>query len=97
MPVNWGLETEKWRRLLRPELVLSFRRARAGIFTGISVSLFTPNRIGEYGGRLLLIPAAKSWLGLAATLIGNMAQWVVLLLGGLWGAVVVGLDRSRMG
>lgn len=90
MPFNWSLETEKWRILLRPELELPFRRALAGILTGISVSLFTPNRIGEYGGRLLLIPAEKSWLGLAATLVGNMAQWVVLLLGGLWGATTVG-------
>lgn len=90
MPLNWGLETEKWRILLRPELILPFRRALAGILTGISVSLFTPNRIGEYGGRLLLIPADKSWLGLAATLTGNIAQWIILLIGGLWGAAMVG-------
>lgn len=92
MPLNWGLETQKWRILLRPELELPFRRALAGILTGISVSLFTPNRIGEYGGRLLLIPAEKSWLGLAATLTGNIAQWVILLVGGIWGATMVGPD-----
>lgn len=92
MPLNWGLETEKWRRLLRPELELSFRRALYGILAGISVSLFTPNRIGEYGGRLLMIPADKSWLGLTATFIGSMAQWIILLLGGLWGVATVGPD-----
>ena len=92
MPLNWGLETEKWRSLLRPELELPFGRALASILAGISVSLFTPNRIGEYGGRLLLIPASKSWLGLAATFIGSMAQWIVLLIGGFWGLTMVGLD-----
>lgn len=92
MPVNWGLETLKWQYLLRPELDLPFGKALRSILAGISVSLFTPNRIGEYGGRLLLIPASKSWLGLSATFIGSVAQWVVLLLGGCWGITTVGLD-----
>lgn len=92
MPLNWGLETLKWRYLLQPELYLSFSTAMRSILAGISVSLFTPNRIGEYGGRLLMIPASKSWLGLSATFIGSLAQWVVLLLGGCWGMATVGLD-----
>lgn len=92
MPLNWGLETYKWRYLLQPELHLPFFTALRSILAGISVSLFTPNRIGEYGGRLLLIPASKSWLGLSATFIGSVAQWVVLLLAGCWGIATVGLD-----
>lgn len=92
MPVNWLLETAKWRYLLRPELDLPFGKALRSILAGISVSLFTPNRIGEYGGRLLLIPASKSWLGLSATFIGSVAQWVILLLAGCWGITTVGLD-----
>lgn len=92
MPVNWGLETIKWRYLLLPELRLSFQGALVSVLAGISVSLFTPNRIGEYGGRLLLIPSSKSWLGLSATFVGSLAQWVALLLGGSWGLSLVGLD-----
>lgn len=92
MPLNWVLETIKWRALLRPELELPFRRALACVLAGISVSLFTPNRVGEYGGRLLGIPAGQSWLALAATFIGSMAQWVALLLGGLWGLASIGPD-----
>lgn len=92
MPVNWGLETLKWRFLLAPTLQISLRQALKGILAGISVSLFTPNRIGEYGGRLLMIPAAYSWLGLSATFVGSMAQWIALLIGGCWGIAIVGLD-----
>jgi hypothetical protein len=92
MPLNWGLETFKWRYLLQPTLSLSFGEAVRSILAGISVSLFTPNRIGEYGGRLLLIPASHSWLALSATFVGSVAQWVVLLLAGCWGVLTVGLD-----
>src|SRR5690606_10186722 len=60
MPFNWLTETLKWTTLLKP-VTLPWRRALAGILSGVTLSLFTPNRIGEYGGRILYVPPADRW------------------------------------
>lgn len=52
LPINWLLEIEKWRTLLRINPVPSRWILMKAVFTGITFSLFTPNRIGEYGGRV---------------------------------------------
>ena len=92
LPVNWILETQKWRSLLWPFWKITFRRAFSGVMAGVSLSLFTPNRIGEYGGRLLAVPARYNWHAVMAALVGNLAQLLVLIGGGLVGALyVVGL------
>lgn len=90
VPFNWILETEKWRSLLRPHLHLSFARALRAVLSGISLALFTPNRIGDYGGRILWVPSEHIWRALTATLISSTAQWVALLLGGGWGLILIG-------
>lgn len=89
LPVNWSLETQKWRYLLSPFLKLSFRRAFSGIMAGVSLALFTPNRVGEYGGRLLAVPARYNWHAVMAALVGNLAQLLVLIGAGLIGALYV--------
>src|SRR5688500_12741182 len=51
MPVNWLLETWKWHSYLSVHARVNFARAFKAVTGGIPLSLFTPNRIGEYGGR----------------------------------------------
>lgn len=85
MPFNWGLEAIKWRRLLREFMAISFVQALSGVLSGVTVSLFTPNRIGEYGGRILQVEARHNWKAVVATLVGSLSQQMVLLAGGLAG------------
>ena len=84
MPVNWLLETQKWRALLRPLADVSMGRALRVVLIGLTGSLFTPNRIGEYGGRLLLLPPDQRHRALYATLLGAFSQWLVLIGLGAW-------------
>jgi len=74
MPGSWILEAKKWKLLMRPALKMSFRRALGAVLGGLSLSLFTPNRIGEYGGRILFVPAKYNWRAVIATLVGSFAQ-----------------------
>jgi hypothetical protein len=74
MPCNWFMETAKWRTLMQPGINLSWRRAIAGILSGITLSLFTPNRTGEYGGRILYVDAPFRWRAVIASLTGSFAQ-----------------------
>lgn len=87
MPVNWGLESEKWRRLLRGFWRVAPWPAFRAVAAGITLSLFTPNRVGDYGGRVLAVPAAHNWQAVMATMAGNMAQLIALLSGGLAGTL----------
>lgn len=73
--INWSLETVKWRLLVNRLDQISFFRAFLGILLGISFSLFTPNRLGEYGGRVLVLKHHRI-AAIVSTLIGSYSQIV---------------------
>ncbi|MEO9004181.1 MAG: hypothetical protein ABI288_05570, partial [Ginsengibacter sp.] len=52
---NWGFEARKWQVLLKPLQKMSFFRAYKSVLSGLALSLNTPNRMGEYGGRILYV------------------------------------------
>lgn len=87
MLVNWGIEARKWQILVRPLEPVPFRRAFGAILTGVSVSVSTPNRIGEYGGRMLYLSNASKLKSIAATIVGSYSQIIATLLFGLAGGL----------
>lgn len=88
MPFNWLLETLKWQPFLRPYDTISLKKAFFAVLAGISFALFTPNRVGEYAGRLFFVRPQNHWKSLLINAVGGIAQYLVLLsggvLGGLW-------------
>jgi len=85
IPINWAFETLKWQVLIKDFEKLSFRKSYQAILSGITFSLFTPNRIGEYGGRILLVKPENNWKAVIATLVGSFSQLLVLLSCGILG------------
>ena len=85
VPVNWGFETRKWHVLIRKFTNYSFWQVYAATLAGVTVSIFTPNRVGEYGGRILLVEAKDNWNAAIATVVGSFSQLLVLLSMGLLG------------
>jgi uncharacterized membrane protein YbhN (UPF0104 family) len=88
MPFNWLAETQKWYQFVRiyePEM--SRWRAVRAVLAGVSVSLFTPNRVGEYGGRILFVRPENHWKAIIANLVGNFSQFLVLLSAGAIGVL----------
>ncbi|RZK43542.1 MAG: hypothetical protein EOO90_02990 [Pedobacter sp.] len=77
MFVNWGLEAMKWRQLIRKVEILTLWRAIESVFCGLTWAIFTPNRIGEYGGRVFFLSPKRRALGVVAMAIGNIGQLVV--------------------
>ena len=61
MFVNWGVESLKWQFLMNKVERISFLKAYEAIFSGISVSIFTPNRMGEWFGRVFIMKKANPW------------------------------------
>jgi uncharacterized membrane protein YbhN (UPF0104 family) len=85
---NWGLEARKWQLLVKPLQYISFIRAFSAVLSGVSFSINTPNRIGEYGGRVLYLRNNRSKLkGIAATMVGSFSQLIVTIIFGLIGLI----------
>lgn len=85
MPFNLAFETLKWLEFTRIFYKMPFRQAFQAVLAGMSFAIFTPNRLGEYGGRLLLLKVENRWQGAASMLLGSYCQWMVLLFVGLVG------------
>jgi hypothetical protein len=86
MLVNWGLEAFKWRRLLRKIENLSLWRSVESVFCGLTLAVFTPNRIGEYGGRVFFLSPKRRIIGIVAMAVGNIGQMV---LTNIFGAISI--------
>ncbi len=87
VPANWLAEVQKWRPFVaRYEPMPLWRGARA-VLAGTSIALFTPNRVGEYGGRILFVQPENHWKALLVHFVGSLSQYVVLLAGGTMGAL----------
>lgn len=86
-PLNWGFEAAKWRLLIRRIERLSIWRALGATYVGITLGMFTPNRIGEYGGRVLSLKNEHRLGAIAPSLGGSLAQILCTLLFGILGAL----------
>ena len=82
MLLNWFLEALKWRFLIAKIEKVSIKRSLRAIFSGITVSAFTPNRIGEYGGRVFCLEKADRIQAVLITVIGSMAQLLTTIVFG---------------
>ena len=78
--VNWGFEAIKWKTLVDKFHHVSFITSFKAILAGTSVSLWIPNRTGEYIGRVLYVPEGARVKGILATLIGSAAQLIITLI-----------------
>lgn len=82
MLLNWSIEALKWRVLVREVERMPFVRAFAAVVAGTSIGLITPNRVGEFAGRVLFLRPDHRVRGAFATLLGSIAQFVVTVLVG---------------
>lgn len=77
MLCNWFLEVVKWKYLSRNLESLSYWKALQSVFCGLTWAIFTPNRIGEYGGRVLLLQPQNRARGAVLMGVGLFAQLVL--------------------
>lgn len=82
MPINWSLEALKWKLLLKNKEKISFIVAIKAVLSGASISAVSPNRIGDYFGRIFVLKNTKFWEGVFITLIGSYAQTITTLIFG---------------
>ncbi len=89
MPVNWGLETWKWYILVNKFQPLSFQKAFESVLSGLSLAVNTPNRIGEYGGRVVYLQPDFRLKGVALTLVTSVGQLLITLVCGFFALLIL--------
>ena len=86
MFANWFLEAAKWKYLMQRIEKISFYRAIESVFCGLTLAIFTPNRLGEYGGRVFFLSPKRRIVGVVAMAVGNIGQ---LVLTNIFGAIAL--------
>ncbi len=80
--VNWGIEARKWQLLMSPLQRMNFITAFKSVLCGVTMSLNTPNRIGEYGGRILFVKEGYRLQSIPLSIAGSMAQLIITMFMG---------------
>ncbi len=92
MLVNWGIEAFKWKISVKKIQEVSFMKAFKAVLSGVSFSVSTPNRVGEYLGRLLYMDAGNKLKTISITIVGSISQLIITLLMGCIGLLVMRRD-----
>ena len=90
MFINWGIEAYKWMLAVKQIQHISFLKATMAVFSGLAFSISTPNRVGEYLGRVLYMNEGKRIKAVSLTIVGSMSQLIITVLMGLAGLFFLG-------
>ena len=90
IPLNWLLESAKWKEVLSKIQVLSLWQAIKSVLIGLTSGFFTPNRVGEPVGRAMLLADGNKTKGVFCSLICTLAQSFATLFFASIACVVVG-------
>ncbi len=83
--LNWALETLKWKTLASTVHKIAFKTALKQSLASLTVSLATPNRIGEYGAKALFFQKSDRKKILLLNFFSNTAQLAATVLFGIVG------------
>jgi hypothetical protein len=89
MFANWSIETIKWKLSVQRIQKVDFFTAFKAVLSGVSVSVTTPNRVGEYLGRVLYMNEGNRLKAISLTITGSISQLIVTLIMGFTGLMIL--------
>lgn len=87
--LNWIFEIMKWKSLASTIQKIDFKTALKQSLAALTVSLATPNRIGDYGAKALFFEKAKRKRVLLLNLYSNAIQLLTTIVVGIIGLLYV--------
>ena len=94
--INWGIEARKWQLLMRPVQEMRFIHAFKSVLCGVTLSLNTPNRIGEYAGRVLFVDEGKRLMAVSLSIAGGIAQLIITVMAGCCGIIFLLFSKEEI-
>ncbi|WP_282041612.1 lysylphosphatidylglycerol synthase domain-containing protein [Winogradskyella flava] len=85
---NWFFEILKWQSLINTIKQISFRNSLEQSLGGLTASLITPNRIGDYGAKAVYYAKQLRKRIVLLNLLGNMAQMTITTIFGTIGLLI---------
>jgi Lysylphosphatidylglycerol synthase TM region len=89
MVVNWSIEAVKWRLSVKAVQEVGFSKALKAVLSGVSFSVSTPNRVGEYLGRVLYMDDGNRLKTISLTIVGSISQLIITILMGAIGLIML--------
>jgi len=98
MIANWSIETIKWKLAVQKIQRVGFFTAFKAVLSGVSFSVTTPNRVGEYLGRVLYMDEGNRMKAISLTITGSLSQLLVTMMMGFAGLVILRspIENSQM-
>ena len=91
---NWFFEILKWQQLVSSLQKISFKKSIEQCLGSLTVSLLTPNRIGEYGAKALYYTSRLRKRVLFINLISNLLQMFVTVVFGIIGILLLSQSQN---
>jgi hypothetical protein len=85
MPLNWLAEAQKWRIIAGRSEKISLGKSLSGVLAGLATGAATPNRSGEFAGRILALKQTDFKDGIVLTFFSSAVQVMVTVLAGAAG------------
>ena len=80
MFLNWGIESLKWKLLINQAEEVSFITSYEAVLGGLAASVFTPNRVGEFVGRVFILKKTDPLKAILLTIVGSFSQLMVTIV-----------------
>jgi uncharacterized membrane protein YbhN (UPF0104 family) len=97
MIINWSIEAFKWKISVQHLQPVSMLKAFRAVLSGVSFSVSTPNRVGEYLGRILYMEEGNRLKAISLTIVSSMSQLIITLLAGSIGLFFIKPEIIRSG
>lgn len=85
---NWFFEILKWQKLVQIIQNISFKDALEQSLGGLTASLVTPNRIGDYGAKVMYYTNRFKGKIVLLNLVGNISQMTITTVFGVIGLTI---------
>ena len=83
LPLNLLLESLKWKKITQNSFTLTTYSALKSVLSGICSGFFTPNRIGDFVGRISYLPSSARAQGITLSIVNSLTQNLTILLCGI--------------
>lgn len=97
MIVNWSIESWKWKICVQKIQKVDFATAFKAVLSGVSFSVTTPNRVGEYLGRILYMDDGNRIKAISLTIAGSISQLIITLAMGIAGMTALRSELRNAG